>query len=348
MKAAVMQDDGTLGVQDVPEPPEPGPSQVKVKIAYCGICGSELHMFDPEFISRGPLFRPRPGQQPPPRRMGPRIMGHEASGVVAAVGSEVKGIEVGQRVAMNFRSPCGTCYYCRNKLEHFCQRVIPASGSYAEYALYHANAVYALPDNISLEVGALLEPVSVAVHTVDLADIYPGCSVAILGAGPIGIMVQEVALKAGAAKVLVSEPVASRREMAKQLGATIVVDPLNENLEEVGKKLTEGRGFDRVIDASGKLAVAKQALALADYGATVVWAAMYPRDAEVGVPPSHMYDKELTIKGVFISPYCFPRSVNLLSELELEPLISIRPIEEINEAFHDLLAGKGMKVLIKP
>jgi 2-desacetyl-2-hydroxyethyl bacteriochlorophyllide A dehydrogenase len=341
MKAAVMQDDGTLGVQDVPEPPEPGPNQVKVKIAYCGICGSELHMFDPEFIARRPQFRPPPG------RMGPRIMGHEASGVVAAVGSEVKDIEVGQKVAMNFRSPCGTCYYCRNKLEHFCQRVIPASGAYAEYALYHANAVYALSDNVSLEVGALLEPVSVAVHTVDLANIYPGCTVVILGAGPIGILIQEVALKAGAAKVLVSEPVASRRKIAKQLGAT-VVDPLKENLEEVGKKLTDGRGFDRVIDASGKLAVAKQALALADYGATVVWAAMYPTGAEVGVPPSYMYQKELTIKGVFISPYCFPRSVNLLSELELEPLISIRPIEEINQAFHDLLAGKGMKVLIKP
>jgi len=341
MKAAVMQADNTLKVEDVPEPAAPGPMQVKVKIAYCGICGSELHMFDPEFMARRPMFRPPPG------RMGPRIMGHEASGVVAAVGSEVKDIEVGQKVAMNFRSPCGTCYYCRNKLEHFCQRVIPASGAYAEYALYHANAVYALPDNISLEVGALLEPVSVAVHTVDLANIYPGCTVAILGAGPIGILIQEVALKAGAAKVLVSEPVAGRRKIAKQLGAT-VVDPLKENLEEVGKKLTDGRGFDRVIDASGKLAVAKQALALADYGATVVWAAMYPTDAEVGVPASYMYQKELTIKGVFISPYCFPRSVNLLSELELEPLISIRPIEEINQAFHDLLAGKGMKVLIKP
>ncbi len=342
MKAAIRQDDGTIKVEDVPEPPEPGPDQVKVKIAYCGICGSELHMLDPEFIARRPQF------QPPPGRQGPRIMGHEASGTVAAVGSNVQDIEVGQRVGMNFRSPCGTCYYCRNKLEHFCRRVIPASGGDAEYALYHANAIYALPDNVSLEVGALLEPVTVAVHTVDIADIHPGCTVAILGAGPIGILVQEVAIKGGAAKVLVSEPVATRREMAKQLGATVVVDPINEDLEEASKKLTDGRGFDRVIDASGKLAVAKQALSLADYGATVVWAAMYPSGAEVGVPPSYMYQKELTIKGVFISPYCFPRGVNLLSELELEPLISIRPIEEIDQAFHDLLAGKGMKVLIKP
>ena len=343
MKAAVSKEDGTFKVEDVPEPPDPGPYQVKVKIAYCGICGSELHRFDPDYTSRPPQFRPPPGGF-----KGPRIGGHEASGTVAAIGNEVKGIEVGQRVGMNFRSPCGTCYYCRNKLEHFCERVISASGAYAEYAMYHANAIYQLPDNISLEVGALLEPVTVAVHTVDLANIHPGCMVAILGAGPIGILIQEVAIKAGAARVLVSEPVATRRELAKKLGATVVVDPVNGDLVEASKKLTDGRGFDTVIDASGKIAVARQSLDLAGPGATVVWAAMYPVGDEVGVAASEMYAKELTIRGVFISPYSFPRSVKLLSELELEPLISIRPIEEINEAFHDLLAGKGMKVLIKP
>ena len=232
--------------------------------------------------------------------------------------------------------------------EHFCERSIGATGGYAEYAMYHPNAVYKLPDDVSLEVGAVLEPVTVAVHTVDIADIHPGCTLAIMGRGPIGMLVLEVAKIAGAAKILMSEPVESRRKLAEQLGATATIDPLNENVEEMTKKMTEGRGFDRVIDASGKIAVAKQCIQIAGRGATVVWAAMYPTGVEVGVPPSDMYIKELTIKGVFVSPYCFPRSVNLLSELDLEPLISIRPIEEINDAFHDLLAGKDMKVLIKP
>lgn len=249
---------------------------------------------------------------------------------------------------MNFRSYCGACYYCRNKLEHFCQDVIGSTGGDAEYAIYHKSAIYALPDNVSLEVGALLEPVSVAVHTIDIANIKPGGTVAILGSGPIGLLIQEVAIIAGAAKVLVSEPVESRRKVAKDLGATVVVDPIKEDLDAAAKKLTDGRGFDTVIDASGKLAVAKQALSLADNCATVVWAAMYPEGAEVGVPPSFMYHKELTIKGVFVSPYSFPRALNLLSVLKLEPLISIMPIEKINEAFHQLIAGKGIKVLIKP
>ena len=241
MKAAVMEEGGLI-VQDMPEPGEPGPDQVKVKIAYCGICGSELHGIDPEYTSRPSYFK-RP---PPGANVGPRIGGHEASGMVVAIGPNIKGIEVGQKVGMNFRSPCGNCYYCRNKLEHFCERVIPATGSFAEYAMYHPNSVYALPDNISLEVGALLEPVTVAVHTVDLEEIQPGKTLAILGGGPIGILTLEVALKAGASKILVSEPIASRRELAKKLGATVVVDPINESLEEATSKLTDGRGFDRV------------------------------------------------------------------------------------------------------
>ncbi|MBN2238223.1 MAG: alcohol dehydrogenase catalytic domain-containing protein [Dehalococcoidales bacterium] len=342
MKAAVLRANG-LEVIDVPEPPEPGPDQVKVKIAYCGICGSELHMVDPAYNS-GPMKFMRP---PEDENAPPRIGGHEASGTVVAVGSNVQDIEVGQRVAMNFRTPCGTCYYCRNMMEHFCERPIPATGSYAEYALYRANAVYKLPDTVSMEVAALLEPLTVAVHAVDQAEIKPGNTVAIMGAGPIGMMILLVALRAGASKVLVSEPVASRREMAKQFGAT-VVDPAKDSLMEAMAKLTGGRGFDRVFDASGKAAVAKQSLDLADRCAIAVWVAVYPPGTEISVPALHMNGKEITIKGVVISPYCFPRSINLLSELNLEPLISIRPIEEINDAYQDLLAGKDMKVLIKP
>ena len=344
MKAAIRNEAGKLVVQDVPEP-DMGPDRIKVKIAYCGICGSELHSIDPEYIARRAPMPQRPAGAGPPR---PRVGGHEASGTIVEIGSDVKGFTVGQKVAMNFRSYCGSCYYCRNMMEHYCQAVIPATGSYAEYAVYHKSAVYALPENVTLEQGALLEPVSVAVHTIDLANIRPGDTVAILGAGPIGLLIQEVAQIAGAAKILVSEPFESRRKLAKELGATVVVDPIKEDLDAAAKKLTDGRGFDTVIDASGKIAVAKQALSLADKCGTIVWAAMYPNGAEVGVPPSMMYDKELTIRGVFVSPYTFPRALALLPVLKLEPLISIMPIEQIDEAFHGLMAGKGIKVLIKP
>ncbi len=269
MKAAVMRGIGNIKMEEVPEP-ELGPNQIKVKIAYCGLCGT-----DPENLEG------RFGLVPPEAYKQPRILGHEASGTIAEIGKDIKGYKVGQRVACNFSGACGACYYCRNKMEHFCQRRIPASGSFAEYAVYPESAIYILPDDVSLEIGALLEPTSVAVHAIDLANIHTGGTVAISGAGPIGLLCLEIALKAGAARAMVSEPIAEKRQLAKKLGADVVVDPMKEDLLATGKKLTEGRGFDTVIEASGNQGAAKQAISLADNGGTIVWAAVYPKDSEI-------------------------------------------------------------------
>lgn len=337
MKAAVMRGIGNINMEDVPEP-ELGPDQVKVKVAYCGICGT-----DPEQLAG------RFGLVPPEAYKQPRILGHESSGTIAAVGKNIKNYKVGQRVACDFRSHCGACYYCRNKMENFCRSGSPASGGFAEYAVYPESAIYVLPEDVSLEIGALLEPVSVAVHAVDAANIHPGGSVAISGAGPIGLLCLEVALRAGATRTMVSEPVAEKRELAKKLGADVVVDPRREDLEEIGKKLTEGRGFDSVIEASGNLGAARQAVALADNCGTVLWAAVYPKDEEVGVRPFYMYSRELTIRAIFTSPYSFPRALNLLPKLELQPLIThIIPLSDIRGAFDLYKEGKSVKILIKP
>jgi (R,R)-butanediol dehydrogenase/meso-butanediol dehydrogenase/diacetyl reductase len=337
MKAAVMRGIGNIAMEDYPDP-QTGPDQIKVKIAYCGLCGT-----DPENLEG------RFGLVPPEAYKRPRVLGHEASGTIVEVGKNIKSYQVGQRVAMNFSGACGACYYCRNKMEHFCRRRIPASGSFAEYAVYPESAMYVLTDDISLEIGALLEPVSVAVHAIDLANIRPGSTVAISGAGPIGLLCLEIALKAGAARAMVSEPIAEKRAIAKKLGADVVVDPLKEDLVAAGKKLTDGRGFDTVIEASGNLGAAKQAISLADNGGTIVWAAVYPKDAEIGVSPFLMYAKELTIRCVWISPYSFPRAFNLLSKLELKPLITdIVPLKEIKKAFELHKKGKSIKILIQP
>lgn len=337
MKAAVMRGIGNIKMEDYPDP-EMGPNLIKVKIAYCGLCGT-----DPENLEG------RFGLVPPEAYKQPRVLGHEASGTIAEIGKNVKGYKVGQRVAMNFRSSCGACYYCRNKMEHFCRRGVGASGSFAEYAVYPESAVYPLSDDISLEVGSLLEPVSVAVHAVDQARVYSGSSVAICGGGPIGLLCLEVALKAGAARTLVSEPIAEKRALARKLGADVVVDPFKENLEEIGKKLTDGRGFNSVIDASGSVAAAKQAVNLADNGGTILWAAVYGKDVEIGVSPFLMYAKELTITSTFVSPYSFPRALALLSKLELKPLITdIVPLKDIMKAFELHKKGKSIKILIQP
>jgi len=338
MRAAVTRSIGIINMEEVPEP-EMGPNQIKVKIAYCGLCGT-----DPENLEH------RFGLMPPEAYKQARILGHEASGTIAAIGSNVKGnFKVGQRVASNFRGSCGACYYCQNGKEHFCRRGAGASGSFAEYAVYPESAVYPLSDDISLEVGSLLEPVSVAVHAIDQARVFTGSSVAICGGGPIGLLCLEMALKAGAARTLVSEPIAEKRALAKKLGADVTVDPFKEDIIEIGKKLTDGRGFNTVIDASGSVAAAKQAVNLADNGGTILWAAVYGKDVEIGVSPFLMYARELTITSTFVSPYSFPRALALLPKLELKLLITdIVPLKDIQKAFELHKKGKSIKILIQP
>ena len=335
MKAAVLKEIGVLEVQDVPEP-KTALDQIKVKIAYSGICGTDPEIVEGRFV-------------PPKPPLGPNILGHEASGTIVEIGKDIKGdFKIGQKVAMNFRSSCGACYYCTNKMEHFCERMSPASGAMAEYAVYNESAVFPLPDGLPLDIGALLEPVSVAVHTIDIAQVKVGDTVIITGAGTIGMLLLQLAIRSGAAKVLVSEPIAEKRKLAKELGADVVVDPVKENLEEAAKKLTNGRGFNVCLEASGKIAVAKQLIYLTENCGTIVWCAVYPRDAEVGVLPFYMYQKELTIRSILVSPYSFRRAMSMLPKLNLKPLITVYPLKDVVKAFEAHKAGKGVKVMLQP
>ena len=225
MKAAVVKEVGLLEVQNVPEP-EPGPGQIKVKIAYAGICGTDPKIVDgtmgtapphPEGAIGWPT-KPKPGSA----HVGVKILGHEASGTIVKIGKDIKGdFKIGQRVAMNFRSACGVCYYCVKGMSHFCERFIHNSGAMAEYAVYQEDTVFPLPDDVPLDIGAFLEPTSIAAHTIDIARIKLGDSVIIAGGGSIGLIILQLAIKSGASKVLVSEPIDEKRKMAIFLEPTL-------------------------------------------------------------------------------------------------------------------------------
>jgi L-iditol 2-dehydrogenase len=335
MKAAVLKAPNILEVREVAEP-QPSFDEVKVKIAYCGICGTDPEIIEGRFI--------------PPEwtESSVKIPGHESAGTVVAVGDKVRNFKVGQRVACNFRSPCGACYYCRSGMENFCEAPIPTSGGFAEYCVYKESAVYSLPAAIGLEVGAFLEPVSIAVHVVDIGSVYPGSSVAVLGGGPIGLLSLQIAIRGGAVKTLLSEPVAEKRELARKLGATLTIDPVHQDLEAAARQMTDGHGFRTVIDASGRPAVARQAIPLADKGGTIVWAAVYPSESRIEVPPFYMYQNELSIRSVFLSPYCFPRALALLSVLDIKSLVTdIVPLSDIARAFATHKQGKSVKILVQ-
>ncbi|MFC1949949.1 zinc-binding dehydrogenase [Chloroflexota bacterium] len=349
MQAAVLKGLNQLEVDDVPVP-EIKPDEIKVQIAYCGICGSDLHMVEGKmgFGSRPDWMIGKPPAVP--RRMGfPRVMGHEASGVIAEVGPAVEGdFKVGDRVAMDFKAHCGHCYFCNNGQQWNCLNRRMTTGSMAEYAVYPEGAIFALPEGMPLDIGAFLEPVSIAVHALDISQMRSGDTVLVTGGGPIGLLIMQMAIHSGASKVLVSEPVASRRKLALELGADMAIDPLNEDILEAANKLTDWRGFDVSFEASGIPAVARQALYLAESAGTVVWAAVYPMDAEIGVPPSFMYSRELSIRSVRVSPYSFPRAMRMLPKLNLKPLITRYNLSDAAQAFADQKAGKGIKLMLHP
>ena len=348
MKAAVIKSPGVLEVQDIPEP-VCEPDEIKVKIAYAGICGS-----DPKILEGtvGAAFPPGAIGGPlsvTPMRPGVKILGHEASGEIVQIGKDVKGdFKIGQHVAMNFRKTCGGCYYCQNKMEHFCERVTPFVGVMAEYGSFKESLVYKLPENLPLDEGAFLEPLSIAVHAVDIAKVKVGDSVIITGGGPIGLLILQVAIKAGAAKVLVSEPVAEKRALAKRFGADVTVDPLNEDLLAICNKFTDGRGFNVCIEATGITALARQLILLSERCGNIVWAGVYPGNKDIELPIFYMYSKELSVHSVKLAPYSFPRALAILPKLDLKPMITVYPLVDAVKAFEAHKKAKDIKIMLKP
>jgi threonine dehydrogenase-like Zn-dependent dehydrogenase len=336
MRAAVQKAINVVEVEDVPEPATQ-PDQIKVEIAFAGICGTDMEILEGSFgLVKVPTF--------------PKIEGHEASGTVVEVGSACKlGYQVGQRVAMVPVAPCGACYFCRSGMEAYCLHGTEYSGAFAEYGYYDEGQVFPLADDVSFEVGTMLEPLSIAMRANDLGRVGPGKTVAILGAGPIGMLNLIVAIRSGASATMVSEPFDYKRDFARRLGATATVDPKNEDILAVTEELTNGLGFDTVIDCTGKLAGAEQAVKLAGPGAHVVWAAVYPVGGMVPVEAWAVFEKDLSIHGVFQSPYWLWKANKMLSVLDLSPLVShVYSLGDINQAFEDQRAGKVMKALIQP
>jgi (R,R)-butanediol dehydrogenase/meso-butanediol dehydrogenase/diacetyl reductase len=335
MKAAVWKKKKVLEVEDVPEQAV-GPEDVKIKVEYTSICGSDPHIVDGKL----PVSYP------------PRIMGHEMSGTIVELGEQAntKGLKVGDRVTGNPVRYCGVCDYCRNGLEHYCLKlaVYFPPGTMAESVVWHEQQVFKLPDSISFEEGCLTEPVSVCLRGIDIADIREGCTVAILGLGGIGQILLQLALLAGASQVVVADPVESKRNLALEMGADLAFNPLVEDMWATTMKVTKNRGFDTVIEASGNTDSAKSAIDMVGKAGTMVYFAVYPMNFELPIKPFDLYARELTVHGVFMSPYLFPRTIALLPKLKLRPLVSkIYPLDEVVEAFEEQKRGQNIKILIK-
>jgi len=310
----------------------PGPDEVLIEVACCGVCGTDVHILEGKF----PLFVP------------PRIIGHEYAGTVVAAGEKVTRFKVGDRVVAEPGKVCGQCYFCRSGRENLCLNRVLHQGAFAEYALMPQHLVYRIPDGVPFEVASLTEPLACALHAIDLAQIPSGATVLILGGGAIGLLLTQLSLHSGAARVVVSELHPERRDLARRFGA-IAVDPRAEDLRGILMKETGDLGPEVTLEAVGNPELAEEAINLTQRGGKVVIVGVADPEAEFRVKPYQIFAKELTLVGVYMRPYTYPRAIKWLSRLDLAPLVKVEfGLEETLLAIESLKMGKGVKILVKP
>lgn len=251
MKAAFWYGRQDIRIENVPEPPPPPPGQVTIEVSCCGICGTDLH----EYLG-GPLKIPADAPHPMTGVQAPVILGHELAGKIVEVGSGVRHLKVGDRVVPQTLIGCLECEWCNSGLMGLCPNLAFLGkswhgGGFSRFVNVYEYMCYKLPPEIPDEIGALVEPFAAAARAAQQARIKPGESIAIIGAGPIGLLAIQAAGIMGAGQIVAIEPAATRRELALQCGAAAVVDPLAEDPLEAVAELTDGVGVDVVIECAG-------------------------------------------------------------------------------------------------
>lgn len=256
MKAAVLVAPRQFELRDVPIP-ECGPGDVLIKVERCGICGTDLHIYHGNYsLDRLPL-----------------IPGHEFSGTIAEMGASVIGLSIGQAVTADINLGCRSCFYCRKNEILNCARMVQigihVNGGMAEYVRVPAHAVVPLPAAMSLQEGAMVEPLSCIVRAFRKSQLRLAESVLVMGAGPIGQLHLQLALRAGAAPVIVVEPNAQRAQLAKELGADVVVSDASQ-VDAAVHEATGGRGVDVAIESVGSPELYEKAFTLIRPGGRVI------------------------------------------------------------------------------
>lgn len=347
-----------LSVDEVdPRPVRPG--MVRIDIEYCGICGSDLHEYE---HGPAPIRREDQDHQIPTSEWDehlPMPMGHEIVGIVTEVGDDVDRIKTGDRITPCLILPCDECRYCADGDYHLCERITGpvATPGFAESIVVPASTAVVVPDGVTSRHAALTEPLSVALHGVRQSGLKAGDTVAVFGAGAIGLGVVGTAVAAGARDVIVSEPRAARREAAVAMGADEVVDPMETDPVAFVRERTEG-GADVTVEAVGVDETLIQALRSAAYGGTVAVLGVFVEEATLH--PNDIMQTERTVVGSFAfrgghqrDRGEFPAVLEMLADgrLDPEPMISdVFSLSEVELAFEQLLEPESdaVKVLIEP
>lgn len=330
MKAAVISAAGKAEVTTVDDP-APGPSDVVVDVAACGLCGTDLHILEGEFAPKLPV-----------------IPGHEFAGEIVAIGSEVTGLAVGDRVAVDPSLYCFGCHYCRKGQNNLCERWraigVTESGGAAEYALAPARNCVKLPEHVNTADAALIEPLSCAVRGYDVLTSRLGARILIYGSGTMGLMMLELAKRTGAACVDVVDLNPDRLGTALQLGCSRAATTPDQ--------LDAGPyGWDLVVDATGNAKAIQDGLNRVGKGGTFLQFGVADYAARATIEPYRIYNQEITIVGSMAVLHSYERAADLFAAGVLDPEVFISdrlPLEDYPRALEKFKTGQGRKIQVVP
>jgi len=336
MKAVIFRAPGELVLDDLPMP-SPGPGEIRLRPQAVGICGTDTHILRGEFPAARPV-----------------VLGHEIAGVVEALGAGVKGLNEGDIVTIEPHAYCTSCRYCRAGQEHLCLEKrafgVHLNGGLEEAVVVPARTAYRLPKGFDARLGCLAEPAACCIHGMDRLAPRSGAPLLVIGAGPAGLILTRLARLAGAAPLVVSEPDPARRAAALTFGADLALDPKDPTFREHAMDITNGHGFDSIVEAAGTPATLELAIDLAARGGRILVFGVAPMQATATIRPFDIFVRELTLIGSVINPYTHERAVNILPRLGLEQLsIAQFSIDRFEDAFAAQAAGTaGTKVQILP
>ena len=337
MLAAVFEGEGKLTLKEIPIPKISKANEVLLEIEACGICGSDLHALEV-----------------PPRHPATEgvVLGHEYVGRVIEVGPEVMGLKVGDRVVDNPDVYCGVCTACRdgllNQCENFTTLGIYIDGGFAEYNVAPEHALFKIPDEMPREQAALIELLRCVVNGTQKLRLRPGDTVAMLGAGPAGLMFMMVLRAAGASEVIISETVPYRIEFAHDVGADTVIDATEQDTVQAIMDATNGNGADITVDTVGFL-IGQAVASTANGGQVLVFGV-----DQFGEQQLHEYTivrRELTVMGAFSGINTVPAAIRMLTSGKIDPAVLVThtyPLSEIHDGFDVLRKGEAIKVLVTP
>lgn len=325
--SAIWDGPGSIVLESRPEPVA-GPGEISVRVGASGLCGTDIHIVDGEY----PDARQRV------------ILGHEFAGTIVDVGPGVVHLAPGERVAIDPNIPCGSCSSCHAGRPHLCERPDAIGsrrdGGLAEFIVTPAIQAHRVPNGLPLVAASLAEPLACVLHAVDRANLYPGATALVIGAGPIGLLTASVVKAAGATTVFVSEQDPHRRERIHAFG----VEPLTPEVVPPGE-------FDVVLECAGSVAAMRAALSAVRAGGTVAWVGVAAPQAELTLRPYDLFRRELTIVGSYTNPFTMDRALALLASghINWEAIITHRyPLRQLDEAWATHRASAGLKVCVLP